>query len=959
MTIEYRRRLFTILRELVDSTEPSSPARLLELCDGDEALAAEVRALLREQASDLLDANAVDVAGRLIDANEPTLPDSGASIGGWRIEREIGRGGMGTVFLAERSGDGYVQQGALKLIRRGMDSDDVLARFRAERRILASLAHPHTARLLDGGISEDGRPYFVMEYVAGETLRQWVARTHVGLDARIGVFLQLCEAVAHAHQRLIVHRDIKPENVLVDEAGQARLLDFGIAKLLEADDTHERTATARRFVSRAYAAPEQIAGAGATTMTDVYQLGVLLFELLTGTRFSARPSGSASSWLARVHAEADAATRQAIPAHALRGDAGIIVARATDAEPLRRYATVEAFADDVKAWRAGRPIKARLDTAAYRLNRFVGRHRVASALAALAAAAVLAGSVLALWQARKAAAEARLARSAQTFLTSVFDASRPDAAAGERVTARELLDRGSERIEHELADQPRLRGEMQLTLGTLYRELGQYPQAEHLLDGARTTLAEHAPGSESATRAQIEFATVERELGKLDESERALIAALSLEPEPKLQAHALAERGLLREKQQHFDQGLADARAALAIDLARGESALADQSRDRQVEALLLARRGEFDESARTFEQAIADARKLHGGDDTRIAQMRNDYGVALVEKGRPKEAEAELRQALDLRRKRLGNDHPSVAESLQVLGAALRGQNRMDEAQAALEDALRIQRATFGDHHALVANTLNSLGMLRFSRRQPADAEPYFRESVAIYRDVGQADSSPGATAANNLATVLIQLGRYDEAEPLMRHALEVHLGLYGEQHPVVMSDLNTFAQLEMRRDHFESAIDYARRAVRIADSASSPAREGAYVHLSFANVLNRAGHADEALNEVDGAIAALERIDAGKDPRMPVARAMRADALLRLGRVDEAHELATKVLAERTERMPGDIAGLAATHALLARVADAHKRSADAVRERDSARTLLAKISAPDPDLRRQIER
>ncbi len=957
MTIEHRRRVFAILRELLDSTEPRSDDRLHALCDGDDALAIEVRELMRKQASDLFDSNPVDIASRLIEANEPALPAGGASIGGWRIERELGRGGMGTVFLAERSGDGYVQQGALKLIRRGMDSDDLLARFRAERRILASLAHPHTARLLDGGVSEDGRPYFVMEYVAGETLRQWATRTRAGLDARIAVFLQLCEAVAHAHQRLIVHRDIKPENVLVDQTGHARLLDFGIAKLLETDATTERTMTSRRFVSRAYAAPEQIAGAAATTMTDVYQLGVLLFELLTGARFGARPAGSVSAWLARAHAEVDEPLRAAIPPQALHGDAAIVVARATDADPLRRYATVEAFADDVRAWRAGRPINARADSTTYRLRRFVGRHRLASALAVLAIGAVLAGSTLALWQARKAATEARLARSAQAFLASVFEASAPDASAGEHVTARELLDRGSERIERELADQPRLRGEMQLTLGSLYRQLGQFAQAEHLLDGARTTLAGIDSASDSAIRAQIEFAVTERELGKLDESDRALATAFASDPRAKLHSQALAERSLLREKQGRFNDAVDDARSAYAIDLKRGAEARDDQSRDQQVEALMLARRGQYDDAARLFEQAIAGARTLYGEQDTRIAQMLNDYGVALIEKGRSKEAETELRKALAIRRERLGDAHPAVAETLQVLGATLRSLGRLDECQAALEEALKIQRAAFGDHHVLIANTLNSLGMLDFTRRRPADAARRFSEALAIYRERGESDSAPATTAANNLASALILLGRYDEAEPLMRHSLEVHLKLVGEQHPLVMSDLNTIAQLEMRRDRFDSAIGHARRAVRIADSASSPAREGAYAHLAFAIVLNRAGRPDEALTEVDGAIAALERLSAADDARLPVARAVRADALLRLGHVDEAHELAGAVLAERSEHLPGDVSGMAATHALLARIADARRKPIEAKRERDAARVLVAGMAAPDPDLLRQI--
>ena len=955
--IERKRHLFALLREALDVSNGERDAWLAQRCAGDEALIAELRALLAAREPSLLDHDVGTVAARLHEEGdaEHELP-AGTRLGGWSITRRIGHGGMGTVYLAERDGDGYVQRGALKLIKRGMDSAAVLARFRRERQILSRLAHPNIARLLDGGISADGQPYFVMEFVDGETLREWTTRAQPELEERVAAFLEVCEAVAHAHRHLVVHRDIKPENVLVATDGHPRLLDFGIARLLEDDAEH--TATQRRFLSRAYAAPEQVEGDDATTATDVYQLGVLLFELLTGVRYDARHAGGAvSGRLARAHAGADAATRRAVPVARLRGDAAIVVAHATGADPRRRYATVEALADDVRAWQAQRPIAARPDSVGYRLRRFVGRHRIASAAAVLALAAILTGSALTLWQARKATAEARLARSAQAFLSSVFDANAPDTAAGARVTARELLDRGSERIAIELADQPRLRGEMLLTLGTLYAQLGQYTQAEHLLGDAKTTLERFDAGSGAATRVVLERAAVLRELDRIDEADRDIAVILARTIPPELLARALIERAQLRERQGRFDDALADARAALQLDGTR-DNAGAQRVRDRQIEALVLARQARFDEAARVFERALAEARAVHGNEDTRVALMLNDYGAALVENGRSKDAETVLRDALAIRRQRLGDDHPAVAETEQVLGAALRAQGRLDETQTALEDALRIQRATFGEQNAMVANTLNSIGMLAFSRRQPAKGEQYFREVLQIYAALGQSDAPPAATAANNLATVLLQLGRYDEAEPLMRQALGTHLKLVGEQHPLVMSDLNTIAQLELRRGRIEAALPEARRAIAIARSDASPAREGAYVRISGATVLARAGQAQEALAEVDAAIAALEGL-AADEPRLPAAHATRAEALLVAGRVDEAQALAARVLADREQRLPRDIGGLASVHALLARIADARHDAAGARRERDAAHRLAGDMPTPDPYLLREIER
>ncbi|KAB2897411.1 MAG: serine/threonine protein kinase, partial [Dokdonella sp.] len=316
-----RWRTYVLLREALDVDEAERAQWIARRCAGDAALAAELQALLATQAPSLLDGEAGALAARLVAASAPGDELAcGSRLGAWRIQRTLGHGGMGTVYLVERAGDGYTQRGALKLIKRGMDSAAVLARFRRERQILSQLEHPNLARLLDGGVSDGGQPWFVMEYIDGLGLRQWLAQPSASLAARITAWLQLCDAVAHAHRHLIVHRDIKPENVLITSDGHARLLDFGIARLL-ADEADEHTRTQQRFVSRAYAAPEQLRGDATTTATDIYQLGALLFELLTGARFdAARGNGAISGWLVRAQAGADAATRSAIPAARVRGD---------------------------------------------------------------------------------------------------------------------------------------------------------------------------------------------------------------------------------------------------------------------------------------------------------------------------------------------------------------------------------------------------------------------------------------------------------------------------------------------------------------------------------------------------------------------------------------------------------------------------------------------------------------
>lgn len=970
MDLERKRRAYAIVRDALDVATGERARHVADACGDDSALRAEVDALLATDTDGMLDRTAAGVAARLVagsgtlddDTSEPALPP-GTQLGAWQLLQPLGQGGMGMVYLAERIGDGYVQRGALKLIKRGMDSAAVVARFRNERSILSRLTQPNIARLLDGGVADDGRPFLVMEYVEGEALSAWAARTGADLDTRIALFLQLCEAVAHAHRQLVVHRDIKPGNVIVDARGVPKLLDFGIAKLLaDGEAPHdERTQTAANFLSPAYAAPEQRDGGLVTTATDVYQLGLLLFELLAGARYSAvaqATGGHPSQRLALAREQAGTDGPASITPKQLRGDAGIIVARATDADPARRYATVEALADDLRRWRSGRPILARPDSGAYRLRRFVARHRVAAALGVVAVLALLGGTALALWQAQRAEREAQLARSAQAFLTSVFDASSPDSEAGARVTARELLDRGAERAERDLADQPRLRADMLTTLGTLYRQLGQFDQAHALLDRARATWPARGSRADDNRRLHLlaELGAVERLRGRHDEAVALFDTVLAADATPELRAKVFAERALLHDERGAFGLGLADARAALAIDRTRGDEARLDVMRDLNAEALLLARSGQFDASQATFDEAIALGTDALGPDDTRVAQMYNDYAVLMVSSSRPEPGEVAARTALDMRRRRLGDDHPAVAESLQVLAGPLRQLGRLDESQAALEQALAVQRKVYGENHVQVAGTLNSLSILVATRQQYAQAETYARAALAIYAAIGLGRTVNTATLTTNLAVALTRQGKLAEARPLLEDALAVHREILGENHPAVFSDENAFAQLAMREGDVVAAEAHARKAVAIGAAMFKPGRETAAVQLTLANALLRAGRADEALTEIRGALGTLDAIGATNDPRLLFGLALQADALIDLGRIDEAAPLAERVLRERAAT---DIPNRVAAHALMARLALARQRPADAARERAAARELVAGIVNPDPELVADIAR
>jgi tetratricopeptide (TPR) repeat protein/tRNA A-37 threonylcarbamoyl transferase component Bud32 len=394
---------------------PEREAFLARSCADDPGLRAEVERLLaaHDRAGDFISSPAAAAAGHGAGTDANWV---GRLVGPYRVVRELGRGGMGAVYLAERADGQYEQRVALKVIKRGMDTDQVLARFRAERQILASLDHANIARLLDGGSTDQGVPFFAMEYIEGEPIDAWAARRSLSVDDRLRLFLQVCSAVSYAHQHLVVHRDIKPLNILVTPEGVPKLLDFGIAKVLhEGADEATSTVTGMRLLTPEYASPEQVEGRHATTVSDVYALGVVLYELLTG-RSPYRLRSRAPLDVVEAVRTTDPERPSAVGGteklrRRLRGDLDIILLTALRKEPARRYQSVEQFAGDVRRHLDGLPVRARPDTFGYRAGKFVRRNRVPVAAGVLLALALLGGTAATAYQAQQArAAQARAER---------------------------------------------------------------------------------------------------------------------------------------------------------------------------------------------------------------------------------------------------------------------------------------------------------------------------------------------------------------------------------------------------------------------------------------------------------------------------------------------------------------------------------------------------------------------
>ncbi len=514
-------------------------AFLDEACAGDVELRKEVESLLYSsgQTMGFLHQPVLQAAQQI--ATEEEL--SGKRIGAYQLLRLLGEGGMGKVYLAARADDLYKKEVAIKTVQGGLgQSRALLLRFRSERQILANLDHPNIARLLDGGITDDGLPYLVMEYVNGIRVDDYCRINKLSTEQRLQLFSTVCAAVEYAHKNLVVHRDIKPANILVTAEGVPKLLDFGIAKLIDPESGElAQTLTAERMMTPEYASPEQVRGDQVTTSTDVYALGVLLYELLAGKR-PFRLDTTSPLEIARIICEQEpeppsvvsaANAERAAPdaARTLSGDLDNIVLMAMRKEPARRYVSVAALADDVKAYLTGYPVHARTDTWKYRSGKVVRRHKAAAAAAAIVTLALIGFSMGMGLLAKRATRERLTAQRESQFLEGIFEAATPDRTRGQQITARELLDQGAQRVDRELAADPGLQGTMLYNIGRAYVALGLYDEALPELERAYA-LRRKSLGDQNADVADTLFAWADalRFQGELKKAEPLFRQALAI-----------------------------------------------------------------------------------------------------------------------------------------------------------------------------------------------------------------------------------------------------------------------------------------------------------------------------------------------------------------------------------------------------------------------------------------------
>ncbi len=694
-------------------------------------------------------------------AFEESLP-AGTVLGPWRVGDRIGVGGMGEVYSAQRADGAYESEVAVKVLKRGLDTDAVMGRFLRERRVLAQLVHPNIARLLDAGATQDGRPYLVMERVRGQPITDACRARGSSVVEVLRLMGTVCDAVHEAHRNLVVHRDLKPSNVLVSEDGAVKLLDFGIAKLLAdpaADDTQH---TGLAALTPAYAAPEQLLGQEVTTATDVYALGIVLYQLLTGALPHRRQNmAAAMAALARGEEEitapsaalrraAPAGGRDSIPARTARrwrevaGDLDFIVMKALQRESERRYRSAAELGDDLRRLLERRPVLARPDSAAYRARRFVRRHRVPVAAAAVAVAALIGGLGVALWQAARARRAAEAAReeatksqAIATFVTDVFTAADPEGRQAADLTARELVQRGATRIDQHLAQQPATRAAMLHVLGNLEYQLGLYAPARELLEKAlalRRALSPPAPADVAATA---------NALGNVAHRQGRSAEALPL----------------LEEARIYYER----AGPAATVDLARDLNNLANVLKALHRDA----------EARAAFERAIALLESTPAADPGLLPRVLNNYGLFLDRSLRDTAAaRVALERALALHERTSGPDSALVVGALGNLSEVYLRLHEVDRAVEASRRVLALSTKSYGPQHYETGLSNNGLGWALLAAGRPAEARGVLETSVDILRAaVGEQHRSIGY-AYRNLGQALAETGRTREAMAALRRA-------------------------------------------------------------------------------------------------------------------------------------------------------------------------------------------
>jgi len=926
MDAERWQRLSPLLDVLLELAPDARDAQLQILREENPELAAELEKLLA-----LEEDNTGFIAKPLLAAESEPL-QAGAMIGPYRLESPLGEGGMGTVWLAARADGLYQRRVALKLLRPGLTDPSLRLRFGREREILARLEHPHIARLLDAGIASAGQPYLALEYVLGVPITDYCRNHALPVEARLKLFLQVCDAVSYAHANLIVHRDLKPSNILVTAAGEVRLLDFGIAKLLDASDPARAQAhTEMRMFTLHYAAPEQVRGGPVTAMTDVYSLGVVLYELLTDAKPYRLRRQSDAEWeqailtveplkpsaLGRRGANA-AGADQIAPgaavsrrrARRLSSDLDNIALKALAKQPEQRYPSAEALAADLRRHLEGRPVQARAQNLGYRLRKYVSRQRWPLAAAGVVGLALLAALAISLRQTQQARREAQRAQAMQDFVVGLFD-NAGSAQQGKLFDARKLLLASVRRGGSDLVGQPLAHAELLDVIARLRIGLGDYPQALELMQRQQSLLAalDDAP---PALRVQA-ASQHGRVLRLLDQPRECLqrmaplqVQATRLRERPALQSDFYSQLGRCqRALGQRQDARLLYERA-LALRRAAGDSdgvaeniydlATLDNDLDRTDAAL------------RGFDRALAELQRKPGGPHPLAVEILRSRAILLRRHGDTSAALAGFNRALALADETLGDQHPTTLALRRQIVAMKVDMEHYAEAEREMRPLHQATINALGPQHRETGLSWNTQGIIAWQRGHLEEATADLARAVAIWRILQVSPSLAGGLF--NYGMVLHAAGRDDEALRALQESRELRVQQYGASNAVVGLADRMIGEVLVAQGRLDEATAKFDLAFKLTSIGYGPENPGTLLsELSLARHYGRIGRGDEAKRML-ARLAALP----GGGSELPKlrwqARAYLAELQCREGDTTQArHDLDALLTELHRERPDGGV--------------------------------------------------
>ena len=831
---------------------------LKKKCGDDKELFDEIISLLNED-SNIHAILREDLTGSI------NLPEEinyeGKIVGAYRILKKIAEGGMGSVFLAERADGQFEQKVALKLIKQGLNSAEIVRRFQSERQILARLQHPNIARLLDGGLTDEGLPYFTMEYVEGEPIDKYCDTHKLTIDERLKLFIKVCSAIHYAHQNLVIHRDLKPGNILITEDGSVKLLDFGIAKVFTEDENAELTMITRTglfLMTPEYAAPEQIKGEAITTATDVYSLGLILYQLLTGSfpyeiksltplelekvichtnpdKPSTLITKTNKSTAGDLTNTAEVFEKRKIDAYKLRkkllGDIDNICLMALRKEPGRRYSSAEQFKSDIERYLGGLPVIAHTPTIKYRTEKFIQRHKIGLAtgvIAVLLIALLTTFYFLQLKEERdKAQLEALKSAKVSEFLQNIFKVSDPSESRGQTITARELLDRGAEKIETELKDQPDVKATMLEVIGRVYTKLGLYKEAEPLIENSlrirEKLFGENSLETSKSLAALGELSNLKGDYEKAEELlNKAIDIQNNLSIENELEkVKVLSELATNYSVTGKFDKS--DSLYNVIIDLYSRNNIKEDETLFTILNNLALSMHesGNYNQADSLYRIAYNHQKKYYENKPhPELATTTYNFAQLLRDRGNLDEAQKMFEESLNMDKILNGPEHPDVAYSLQGLASVYRIKGNYDESEKLYRESLRIRRKFLGNDHPDVGYSLTNLSQLLVFMKNFDEAEKILNEALIIQKKINGEEHRSVTNIYEKLGEINLEKGNFIKAETLFNKALNINYKILGEKHFAYASDLISLSKVKAEMKDYNAAIELCNRGIETAIS-------------------------------------------------------------------------------------------------------------------------------------------